>query len=142
MNTPPLFDIGVACVAAGRLTFLVAKDEITRPIREAVYRRSAPHGDTAELADGNVVSWRMLFDESTGSHAETYDVSTGMFFDPTSLRKPGFLGQLIECPYCMSFWISLAMCLAYLVLGSTLTFLLTPIALWGVANAFAAKVLA
>lgn len=52
-----------------------------------------------------------------------------------------FLAQVLECFFCMSFWVSLGIFVAWLLIGPPLAWILAPFALWCVANIVAVKAL-
>lgn len=137
----------VIALAAARVAYLLAHDEITRPIREWIWLRWAPESATVRrLSDrgDEELPARMMF-KRIG--APTKVEVRGYLFDPSeALRRPTFLGKLIECVYCVSFWIAVSFYLAYRLLpvhvaNELWTWLFVPLAVWSVANWFAAKAL-
>lgn len=122
MIQPTLYEIGVMALASGRVAFSLTNDEIFRPAREWIWKRSAPDEGPIRLDDGSDVPARM--------------VHGGVFKPTIPMREPGFWGQLAQCVHCVSFWTSLVILLAYVVFGSITISLLAPFALWGLASAF------
>lgn len=128
----------VLSLASARVASCITKDEIFRPVRERVYRRYAPHGDTHRLRNDQgeltEVPARMVHWSRDSSGAWTHEV------DPVApLRDPQFLGELVECPYCLSFWVACVATLAWWLLGDTAAQLALPFALWCAANIIAVK---
>lgn len=125
-----LWMIVLVPLAAGRAAYSVAHEEIFRPVREYVFRYSAPM--TATDIEGR--PWRMIdWYKSTeherknlGAKKIEYD------FDPQTLRNPGFFGQLFECPYCLSFWFTMIM----VVIGYWYPHIVLFLALWALSSLF------
>lgn len=143
----------VLALASGRVAFALTRDEIFRPLREWVWLRSSPEEGTIleRSEDGDSPRPARFYhltetkvqlvpdSELTGTCAD-FDRFEDYAFDPgLGAREPGFFGQLLECPYCMSFWTSLAACAAWLTLGSDVLYPALPLALWGASNSFAVK---
>lgn len=80
-----LLDLTVLGLAAARLTQLVVEDEITRPIREAVQRRSIK--EFQPVRDGRLVV------EPLGKHEI-----------PQPVQPWDAIDTLINCPACTSVW--------------------------------------
>ena len=122
----PVYDLAVMALASGRIAYSITNDEIMRPMREWVFRRSAPHSGTIRIdtEDG--------YDDVPASM-----VHDGVFDPARSIRTPQFWGQLVECLMCMSFHTSLWILVAYLISAHWTVLALTPFALWGLSNAFA-----
>ena len=147
----------VIALAAARVAYLLVHDEITRPAREWIWYRWAPENATIRLTGGEgdqEIPARMMHRhglDADGDHVYASDRSdltdAGYKFNAQiALRRPTFLGKLIECVYCMSFWIAVPMYLAYRLLPTEIandlwTWLFMPVAIWSVANWFAAKAL-
>lgn len=136
-------------LASGRVAFCITKDDIFQGVRERIWMRSAPE-------DGMVVERTEDGDVTRPARMYHYGRQQGGFFAINSvrsphdaheyrpelpMRKPGFWGQLFECPYCMSFWTSTLATFAWLVLGDTVVYPALPFAVWAVANAYAVKAL-
>lgn len=64
-------------------------------------------------------------------------VHDGVLEPGRDLRAPGFAGGLISCPYCNTFWISLALLLMYAATAHWTLVACTPFAAWGIATWFA-----
>ena len=129
MDYPTAYEAAVVALAAGRVSHTLTQDEIFRPAREWIYLRSAPDGDTIRVSGQDMPAQIV--------HHEHGDV----FFDPNEPREPQFFGQLVQCPYCLSFYVSVALFLFYLAAGSVAVWILTPLALWMIATWLAAKVI-
>jgi Protein of unknown function (DUF1360) len=54
-------------------------------------------------------------------------------------RAPGWIGRLVECFYCVTFWTALLGCAAWWLLGDDVIYPATPLAAWAIANTYAAK---
>lgn len=144
----PIFEVAVMVTSAARVTYTVTSDDIFRPLREAIYKRSAPENDTIRIDDQDVPA-RMV-------HAGHYNVVDGVwdkgaavliartvyrFLPQEEPRPAGWWGSLISCPYCFSFWVALAWFALWLLLGETWVWIATPLALWFMANTLAVKAL-
>lgn len=130
-------------LASGRVAHSITQDTIFRPLREAIYRRSAPHGDVFFIVDGDGdrnLPARLVHDARTWVVGEEYVDQIGLFYAPAApARTPGFLGQLFECPFCMTFWTSAIAAAAWLALGDNVIYPTLPLALWALANSYAIK---
>ena len=135
-------DIVVAltlALASGRVAYSITTDTIFRPLREWIWLRSAPE-DSAILhrtdSGDEQRPARLYHDYGREGMASIFD------YDPTaSPRRPGFFGQLVECPFCMSFWTSALACVAWLLLGNDVIYPALPLALWALANTYATRAL-
>lgn len=137
-------------LASGRIAYSVTRDDIFRPVREFVYARSAPDSDTILVRDDN---GDHEYPARSFHHVETridlcpdpqtcadVDYIEEFRYEPTlPPREPGWAGCLIECPYCFSFWTSVVLCAAWLLLGDAVAYLALPFAVWAVANTYAVK---
>lgn len=124
----PLADLAVITLASGRVAYSISQEEIFRPLRNWIFLRSAP-------VDAEIVLRREDGDEVWPARM-VRDTLDGPSLEPNlDLRKPGFVGSAVSCPYCLSFWTSLAMILAYLALGHVVAVALTPLAVWAGATA-------
>lgn len=128
----PLIDMAVISLASGRVAYAIARDEIFRPLREYVYRYSAPISDTD--IDGQphrlIHHWKNNKRERAlgwGRWSHDYDTSIAP-------RKPGWLGRLVECPYCLSFYTTIGALIVYSLFGIEVLYVF---ALWAVANLYA-----
>lgn len=147
-------------LAAGRVTYLIVHDEIMRPLREWIWLRSAPEGATIRLAGGEgdkEVPARMMqvvardadgdlvvMDATSPAKVVGFDDAKYSFQPNHAMREPGFFGQLIECSYCSSFWVTLAFWVAYRWLPvewHVFNLVIVPLAIWSLATWVAAKVL-
>lgn len=137
MSYPTAYEAIVIALAAGRISHTLTQDEIFRTAREWIYKRSAPEHSTIRL-DGSDVPARMVIDWTDPDTGKTYYAATK---EPYLIREPGFFGQLVECPYCLSLYVSLALFALFVLLGSTAVWILTPLALWMAATWLAAKVI-
>ncbi len=138
-------------LASGRVAYSVTQDDIFRPVREFVYKRSAPDSDTILVRDENGdheyparsfhygdLSGQGVFYPWNEGDAEVWNV--GWHYRPElPPREPGWAGCLIECPYCLSFWTSLIAGLAWLLLGDAVAVIAAPLAIWALANTYAVK---
>lgn len=138
-------------IGSGRVAYSLTRDDIFRKLREWIWLRSAPEEGTILERGGEGDAQRparMYHPHGlnadgdhvlvTGARGDLIDVRYR--FNPNiAMRYPGFLGQLFECPYCMSFWTSLAACAAWLLLGDDVIYPAALLALWGVSNSFAVK---
>lgn len=102
----------VLSLAAGRTAYAISADEIFRPVREAVYRSSPPLDD----ADRDGKPYRLNSDGS--------------------VEQPGWLGTLISCYYCTSFWIALVLVAAYWLWGGVVVDIAFVLAVWAMATLF------
>lgn len=131
-----IYEVSVMALAAGRVSYSLTKDEIFRPVREAIWRRSSPLYATNIQGE----PWRMI--ECWKHNEQERARGWGKWseeFDPQSLREPGFFGRLVECANCLSFWVSLVIAIAYMAFGDVVVTLLAPLALWALANTYASK---
>lgn len=118
--------LAIVSAAAGRITHGFTSDDIFRPAREWVFRRSAP--ENARTADGQ--PWSMMHEVGPDAWA----------FDPhLPTRQPGFFGKLVECSYCMSFWVALGSVLLWWLLGDLWVAAMLPFAIWAAANWYAVR---
>lgn len=130
----------VLSLASGRVAFSLTKDDIFQPLREFVWMRSAPEDGmiVERTVDGDRTTparaWHLLHNRGYTEDRSEYAYDPGQPF-----RNPGWFGQLIECPYCLSFWTSLAACVAWVVLGDAVVYPAMPFAVWAVANLYAVK---
>lgn len=137
-------------LASGRIAYSVTRDDIFRPVREWVYERSAPDSDTILVRDE---AGDHEYPARSFHHVETtvnlvpvpetcadVDTFTEFRYEPgMPPREPGWAGCLIECPYCFSFWTSLVLAAAWLLLGDVVAIFALPFAAWAVANTYAVK---
>lgn len=130
-------------LGSGRVAYSLTRDDIFRKMREWIWLRSAPEEGTIleRGADGDTQRparfMHLVYDKPyTGTAWEPTHTEYHPELDP---RDPGFFGMLFECPYCMSFWTSLAACAAWLVLGDDVIYPAALLALWGASNSFAVK---
>lgn len=116
-------------LASGRVAYSIAKEEIFRPVREFVYTRSSPF----EAVDNDGYPWRMKNRyRATPRERELGEGKWVVDYDQFAHRKPGFFGQLIECPYCLAFWATLFTFFVYSVIPDAILVL----ALWALASVF------
>lgn len=96
----------VAILATFRVTSLIVEDTITEPLREFWWRRFPTSGFHYER-------WRVTQDETQKQNNGTVrswpftrrvDHVGGMWVSLKSYK----LGELIECPYCISVWVAAA----------------------------------
>lgn len=87
-------------LAAYRLTRIVTLDGFTEPWREAIFDRWPPDPDRA--------GWRYV-----KQHRALAKRAVGAARPPVH-----WIGQLIECPWCIGWWISGAVVLAAALVGS------------------------
>lgn len=100
----PILDMGIMALAAGRSAFCISTETIFEPVRNRIWKWSPP----------SVAAFAL---------------------DPKGgFRTPGFWGQLVECPLCVSAWLSILFFLAYLGFGGVVSTALTPLAIWSVAS--------
>lgn len=134
----PLYDLAILSLASGRVAYSITSDEIFRPVRELVYRYSAPRHDQDE--DGH--PYRMIeWFKSTKQERERFP-AIGVWqrehIDPTYTgRDVGFFGSLLECFYCFSFYTSVAAIVAYWIFGEEAVTVALPFAVWALANLYA-----
>jgi hypothetical protein len=122
-----VFSAAIIALAAGRVSYCVANEEIFRRMRELVFRYSSPRFAT----NSNGEPWRMLhWYKSTNEERKRGHKKILYEFDPNLLREPGFFGQLVECPYCLSFWMTLIMILLY----NVAPIVVAVIALWALSS--------
>lgn len=135
----------VLALAVGRIAYSLTQDEIFRPLREWVWLRSAP--ESAALLrfeeDGDS-QWpaRMVHHYSSigriWATKVVRQINDDYGYAPTApMRKPGFFGQLIECFYCVSFWLALVASIAWWLLGDNVIYAALPFAFWAGGNYFA-----
>lgn len=130
----PLYDAAVLVLASGRIAYSLIQDEIFRPIRESIYRYSAP--STATNRDGQ--PWRMVY--SWKNNADERARGWGRWsddFEPNRMREVGFFGELASCFYCMSFWTSAAVLVSYALHPAGTVGFLTLFAAWALSNLIA-----
>jgi Protein of unknown function (DUF1360) len=120
----PLYDIAVMALASGRIAYSITQDTIFYPMRDLIFKRSAPEGALTK----NGEPYSMLHDSGNGSYE---------FLTHVEKRESGFFGQLFECPYCMSFWIAHLVVLGYILAGDTAIKVLSGFALWALATLYA-----
>lgn len=121
----PLYDVAVLALAAGRVSYSLTNDTIFRPLRELIWKVSAP--ETATDIEGR--PWRMLWPVPGGEP----------LFTPNELRPIGWLGELASCPDCMSFYVAFLAITAYILYPIETVSFLSVFALWGMANLFARR---
>lgn len=144
-------------LAAGRVGYSLTQDEIFRPVREAIYLHSAPHSDVIVKRgdEGDLeLPARMVHrvtrleqpDTSLGRDEarERFMAQKGErgweYMPQEPLRKPGMLGQLFECPFCMTFWTSLFFVGVWALMGQDFVAMLAlPFATWALANLYAVR---
>lgn len=130
-------------IASGRVAYSLVNDEIFRPLREWIWLRHAPESEMIYEygADGDrSTPARAWHRQPSGPVANIGHVDERYAYDPDlPLRTPTFLGKLIGCPYCMSFWTSAAAMLAWWALGDNVIYPAAPLALWAAANTYAVK---
>lgn len=137
MSTAEIIDLAIIAIAAGRASWCISRDEIFRPLREIIYRHSAPTSD--RNVDG--MPWRMLEPYRTTNRER--ELGAGKWdYDsvPTDPRTPGFWGSLIECPYCTSFWVSVVAFWLYQFAPDATVAGSTPLAMWAIATLYAKKI--
>lgn len=142
VDTTDIASFVVLSLASGRVAFCLTKDDIFQPVREWIWMRSAPEdGMVVErTAEGDLTRPARAFHRVNGPQANIGDTSHRYDYVPAlAFRKPGFWGQLWECPYCMSFWTSLLAVLVWLLIGNAVIYLALPFAVWAVANVLAVK---
>jgi len=123
MTNPTLTEAAILALATGRVSYSITSDTIFRPLRERVWRWSAPETATDDIGR----PWRMLHVHEDGFTE----------FGPRTPREPGFWGTLIECPYCVSFWAAHAVVLAWIMWGSAIVPWAVGLALWSLATLYA-----
>lgn len=101
----------ILALAIYSVTRLITKDSIIDRQREWFYNRFPHEGFTTKIRPNPK---RCTF-IATGDH---YYVTVG--------HK---LGELVHCPWCMGFWVSLAACLLFWAWPVGTTFVLVPLAL-------------
>jgi hypothetical protein len=139
----------VLSVASGRVAYSLTRDEIFRPLREAIWRRSPGDGNVmvrGDDGDRELPVRMMHYGDLVGgtlfrwNEGDRVVGELGWHFRPDRPpRDPGFFGQLFDCVYCMSFWTSLIACAAWLALGDAVLYPAAPLAVWAAANTYAAK---
>lgn len=133
-------------LAAGRVAYSITNDEIFRPLREAIYLRSAPRHDTILVFDqggDREISARQFHPvnedghpfEGAGIKRAGYD-----WIPELEPRRPGWAGQLFECPFCMSAWTSAFFVGVWALMGTDFAALFAlPFATWALANLYAVR---
>lgn len=135
-----VFELAILSLASGRIAYSLAMDEIFRPLREWVWLRSAPDAGSITLDDRELPARMVHRYRSTPGELLRGAPKWNVEFDAASdLRSKGFFGQLIECPYCLTFWTSLAALAALAAFGDAAVIAALPFAVWAVANTYAAK---
>ncbi len=137
--TIPIYDAAVLALSVGRISYSITSDEIFRPVREFVYRYSAPISATD--IDGN--PHRMIHHWKNNKRER--EAGWGKWssdFDPElGVRDPGFFGELISCVYCASFYASFAALAAYIVWPEQTIVALTGFALWSACSIIGGRLL-
>jgi len=123
MTNPTLMEVAVLALATGRVSYSITSDTIFRPLRERVWRWSAPETATDDIGR----PWRMLHTHSDGFTE----------FDPQNVREIGFFGELVSCPYCASFWLAHVVALAWILWGGAIVPWVAGLALWALATLYA-----
>lgn len=118
----PVYELAILALASGRVSYSFPNEDIWAPIRDRIFLWSPP-----DSTDKDGRPYRLWHKDGA---SYTYD-------EGTAPRDKGFIGSLLACPWCLSFWVSVGMTLLWLVFGSAFTMLMVPFALWGLATAFA-----
>ena len=144
-----LATLAIVSLAAGRVGYSLTRDELFRPLREWVWKRSPGDGATillrGEDGDREVPARTMHYGLLVADRFFPGDDGIGVgdvgyHFRPTlPPRDPGWIGRLVECPYCVTFWTSLLGCAAWWLLGDDVIYPATPLAAWALANTYATK---
>lgn len=139
MTPDQLFDYLLLALAAGRLAYAITQDEIFRPVRQYIWLRSAPVHGMYRLHGEDVLASKIDRWKTTEEERQRGLPKWEMDYIEGSRRAPGFLGQLFECAYCMSFWTSAALLGSYLAWPTATIAFSSLVALWAAANTYAAK---
>lgn len=132
MQTNELINLAIIAIGAGRIAYSISSEEIFRWLRERVYRYSAPMHD-ADL-DGR--PYRLIdFYKTTREERERFPFLgrwSSDWIDNT--RKPGMAGMLIECPYCVSAYVTAFGVLAWYTIGDVVVQGAAVFAAWAAAS--------
>lgn len=138
-----LIDFTVMALASGRVAYSLTQDDIFEPARRWIWWHSGPDVGSKINLFGQIVegrNWdrfRSTPDEvARGLSKWQYESVDDNGMPP---REPGWLGRLVGCFYCMSFWTSCAALAAYNVAPDLTVQICLPFALWAAANTYAAK---
>jgi len=137
----PLYDAAVLVLASGRIAYSLTSDDIFEPARRLIWKHSPPeHGDVIVYGERvparRVTYWRNNEEErARGLGRWSVDIL------PADLagRDPGWIGRLVSCPDCMSFWVALAALVAYMNYPAETIAVLTLFAAWSLANLVARR---
>lgn len=136
-------------LASGRVAYSLARDGIFRPMREWIWLRSPGEGSMITLrgddGDREVPARTMHYGLLIADRFYPGDEGIGVgevgyhFMPSLPPRDPGWIGSLVECPYCLSFWTSLVAVAAWWLLGDDVIYPALPLAVWALANSYATK---
>ena len=115
----------VAVLGVFRVTILITEDKITEPIRNRILERW-PAEDTAFAATRVFVN----NDDGVETAYGRLLVSDGDYWYP---EEGTYIGYLVTCPWCVSFWIALPVAVALALWPVVTGWVLLPFALSGVA---------
>jgi len=86
-------------LGTARLTSLICIDSLLEPLRDLLFHFSPPH-------DNDAKGWYYQCLRRVEPAHDTDDMSWWhrRFVHGGPMRKPGFFGQLVSCPYCVGAW--------------------------------------